>query len=61
MIQLNDEYYWLYATIDPETNELLHTTLEPTRNTVIAHAFFANFREKHGVVEPYVSPIARPH
>jgi transposase-like protein len=26
MIQLNDEYYWLYAAVDPETNELLHTS-----------------------------------
>ncbi len=35
VIQLNDEQYWLYAAVDPETNELLHTTLEPTRNTMI--------------------------
>src|SRR6056297_2564406 len=25
MIQLNDEKYWLYAAVDPETNKLLHT------------------------------------
>ena len=30
VIQLNDEYYWLYAAVDPQTNELLHTKLEPT-------------------------------
>lgn len=48
-IQLNDGQYRLYAAVDPETNELLHTTLEPTTNKVIAHAFFAEFREKHDV------------
>ncbi|CCQ36035.1 ISH14-type transposase ISNamo9 [Natronomonas moolapensis 8.8.11] len=49
VIQLNDEQYWLYAAVDPETNELLHTTLEPTTNKVIAHEFFAELREKHDV------------
>ncbi len=49
VIQLNDEQYWLYAAVDPQTNELLYTTLEPTTNKVIAHAFFAELREKHDV------------
>ncbi len=39
VIQLNDEQYWPYAAVDPETNELLHTSLEPTTNTVIAQPF----------------------
>ena len=41
VIQLNDEQYWLYAAVDPETNELLHTSLEPTTNTGIAEVFLA--------------------
>jgi transposase-like protein len=49
VIQLNDEQYWLYAAVDPETNELLHTKLEPTRTNVLAHAFFAELREKHDI------------
>ena len=49
MIQLGDQRYWLYAAVDPETNELLHTKLEPTRTNVIAHAFFGELREKHDV------------
>ena len=49
VIRLNDENYWLYAAVDPETNELLHTKLEPTTNKVIAHAFFTELREKHDV------------
>jgi putative transposase len=49
VIRLNDEQYWLYAAVDPETNELLHTKLEPTRTNVIAYSFFRELREKHGV------------
>ena len=49
VIQLNDEQYWLYAAVDPDSNELLHTKLEPTRTNVIAHGFFAELREKHDV------------
>ena len=49
VIQLNDEQYWLYAAVDAETNELLHTTLEPTRNTMIAQTFLAEIGEKHDV------------
>ena len=49
MIQLNDEQYWLYAAVDPETNELLYTRLEPTINSVITHTFFAELQEKHDV------------
>lgn len=49
VIQLNKRQYWLYAAVDPETNELLHTRLEPTTNTVIAQHFFTRLREKHGI------------
>jgi len=49
VIRLNDEQYWLYAAVDPETNKLLHTKLEPTTNKVIAHTFFAELSEKHDV------------
>jgi len=51
VIRLNDEQYWLYAAVDPETNELLHTSLEPTTNTVIAQTFLAEIDEKHDVSE----------
>ena len=49
VIQLNNEQYWLYAAVDPDTNELLHTKLEPTRTNMIAHAFFTELQEKHNV------------
>ena len=49
MIRLNDEQYWLYAAVDPETNELLHTKLEPTTTKVLAHSFLTELSEKHDV------------
>ncbi len=49
VIRLSDEQYWLYATVDPETNELLHTKLESTTNNIIDYAFFAELHEKHDV------------
>ncbi|TMT87367.1 IS6 family transposase [Haloterrigena sp. H1] len=49
VIRLNDEQYWLYAAVDPETNELLHTKLEPTTTKVLAHSFLTEISEKHNV------------
>ncbi|CDK38312.1 IS6 family transposase [Halorubrum sp. AJ67] len=49
VIQLNDEQYWLYAAVDPETNELLHTKLEPTTTKVLAHSFLTELSKKHDV------------
>jgi transposase-like protein len=49
VIQLNDEQYWLYAAINPETNELLHTKLEPTITKLLAHSFLTELAEKHDV------------
>ena len=49
LIRLNDEQYWLYAAVDPDTSELLHTKLEPTRTNVLAYSFFRELREKHAV------------
>jgi transposase-like protein len=51
VIQLNDEQYWLYAVVNPETNELLYTALKPMINKLIAHVFFAELREIHKVYD----------
>ena len=51
VIHLNDERYWLYAAVDSETNELLHTNLEPTTNTGLAEVFLAELSEKHDVAD----------
>ena len=49
VIQLTGQRYWLYATVDPKTNELHHTELESTTTTVLAPSFLATVREKHDV------------
>ena len=33
VIQLDDEQYWLYAAVDPQSNDLLHTKLERQERT----------------------------
>ena len=49
VIQLDDEQYWLYAAVDPKTNDLLHTQLEPTTNNALVDRFFADLRDKHDI------------
>jgi len=45
VIRLNDEQYWLYAAVDLETNELLHTRLETTTTMILVHPFLTELRE----------------
>ena len=40
VIRLDDEQYWLHAGVDPETNGLLHTQLEPTTDSALADRSF---------------------
>jgi transposase-like protein len=49
VIRINDEQYWLYAAVDPETNDLLYTQLEPTTNNALEDRFFADLRDKYDV------------
>jgi transposase-like protein len=47
VIQLNDERYWLYAAVDPDTNHLLHVRLYSTRTQALSEMFLSELREKH--------------
>jgi transposase-like protein len=49
VIWLDGEKYWLYAAVDPETNDLLHTKLRPVTNNGLAWLFFRELRQKHDV------------
>ena len=49
VIRLHREQYRLYAAVDPDTSELLHTKLGPTRTNVLAYSLFHDLREKHAV------------
>ena len=49
VIWINDDQYWLFVTVNLETNHLLHVRLFPTRTTVTTRMFFDELREKHQV------------
>ena len=45
VIQVNDERRWLYAAVDPETNEFLHARLFPTRTTQLTVLFLRELQQ----------------
>jgi len=49
VIRINDQQYWLYAALDPETNSFLHIRLFSTYATGLIEIFLSELREKHGV------------
>jgi len=51
MIRLNGDWYWLYMAVDPDTNDVLHTKLQPTRNHYTAKEFMLELIEKHDLDE----------
>jgi len=51
VIQLNDDPSWLYAAADPETNDLLYASREPTTNTGLPEMFLAGLSEKYDVAD----------
>lgn len=51
VIPFTDERYWLFAAVDPATNEFLHVRLFPTRNTGLTEIFLDELREKQGVLD----------
>lgn len=48
-IRINDEQYWLYAAVNPETNRFLHSRLFPSYSILIARGFLTELVEKHDV------------
>ena len=51
VIQLNNQRFWLYAAVDPATNEFLHVRLFPTRTIVLTRQFLQELAEKHDVAD----------
>ena len=47
VIRVNDQRYWLFAAVDPDTSRLLHVRLFPTRTQAVTEMFLAEFREEH--------------
>ena len=49
VIRLNDQQFWLYAAVDPQTNDLLHVRLFSTTTTSVTEIFLRELRQKHDV------------
>ncbi len=47
VIRVNDQNYWLFATVDPDSNRLLHVRLFPTKTSALTEMFLSELREKH--------------
>ena len=45
VIQVNDERRWLYAAVDPETNEFPHVRLFPARKTQLTVLFLQELQQ----------------
>ena len=46
VIRLNDEQYWLYAAVDPQTNKFLHVRLFQTASKLFSRQFLRELRER---------------
>ncbi len=42
VIRVNDQRYWLFAAVDPDTNRLLHVRLFPTRTSALTEMFLVD-------------------
>jgi len=51
VIRVNDQQYWLYAAVDPETNRFLHVRLFTTTTTALTQKFLRELNQKHDVSE----------
>ena len=49
VIRINGQQFWLYAAVDPKTNEFLHLRLYTTTTTALTERFLRELREKHDV------------
>jgi transposase-like protein len=56
VIQIDDQWFWLYAAVDPDRNEFLHVKLGTAQNLVLSEIFLGELREKHDV-EDAVIPV----
>jgi putative transposase len=49
VIRVNGQRHWLYAAVDPDTNQFLHVRLFQTRTTQLTLLFLRELREKQHV------------
>ncbi|EMA41764.1 transposase [Halobiforma nitratireducens JCM 10879] len=51
VIRINGQQFWLYAAVDPETNDFLHMQLFTTTTTALTQRFLRELREKHDIAD----------
>jgi len=51
VIHFNNQRYWLYAVVDPDTNESLHARLFRTRTIVLTKQFLRELAQKHNIAD----------
>ncbi len=49
VIRINSQRFWLYAILDPETNEFSSVRLFTMTTTALIQQFLPEIREKHNV------------
>ena len=49
VVKVNGERFWLYAAVDPETNEILHIGLYSARTAVATKLFLRELQKKHSI------------
>jgi len=47
VIKINEQQFWLYAAVDPKTNEFLRVLLFTTITTALTQRLLRDLREKH--------------
>ncbi|WP_380679818.1 IS6 family transposase [Salinigranum sp. GCM10025319] len=51
VIRVNGQRHWLYAAVDPDTNQFLHVRLFQTRTTQLTMLFLRELREKQQLTD----------
>jgi len=51
VVKIDEERYWLYAAVVPDTNRILHIKLYSARNHGVTKQFLRELQEKHEVEE----------
>jgi putative transposase len=49
VIRINGQRHWLFAAVDPDTNQFLHMRLFQTRTTQLTVLFLRELREKQQI------------
>jgi hypothetical protein len=60
VIRINDEQFWLYAAVDPETNKFLHVRLFQTRTAQLTLLFLHELRPKQQVEQDTFDAVPLP-